>query len=283
MSKESKGCKKQKWLSQIATILLFIFIIVVGLVCLKGLVESVNTFVENQQTFNKAYGEAAAAIANLSPEENAKAQASIDHLEQLQQIQKNAATSDVMSFIYSVLSTILVGLCAGFVAKCHKDAEEVKNAVDKANVAVDTVKFSAHTSNENAEKAKKSAEKASQIIKQQKDAVRILSIHIEIVHARASLLSHDRIGANQRIFNISRLILKLPISVDSEAILQLQQELLGLETVIELFREHAENLQDGGEKTSMLQAIDRYVRWTAEAVKHCEKLLREIPTDSGVE
>lgn len=253
-----------KWLMRcVVPALIAIFIATVGFVCLKGLVESIDSFVKNQQTFNKAYSDAASAIASLSPSEKEAAQVAIDHLEQLQQIQKNAATSDVMSFLYSALSTVLVGLCAGFVAKGYSNA---KKAEDNAQM-----------SNASAEQAAQSAKKASQYfddtIQKQKDAVRILSIHIEIVHARASLIHHDRIEANQRIHNISRSVLRLPSAIDQEAISRLQLELLSLETAVEQFREDAEGLSDGPQKTSMLQAIARYESKLDEAVKYCEMLL----------
>ena len=87
--------KKSKWF---ASVLLTIFITIIGIVCLTGLVGSIYTFISNQQAFNKAYVDAAALIANLPPEEKAAAQISIDHLERLQQIQQNSASSRLKAF-----------------------------------------------------------------------------------------------------------------------------------------------------------------------------------------
>ena len=325
------------WVRRIATVVIAIFIVTVGIVCLKGLVLSINAFMENQQAFSKAYSDAAAAIAMLPPEEQKAAQVAINHLEQLQTIQKNATTSDLMSFLYSTLSTILVGLCAGFVAKSHKHADEAKedarksndsakgssqsaekagtDALQAAQLAEQTKASSLQASN-HAEQAKHSALQVSesvaganataQLISQhidnaketvrraeatysdallqmqkQKDTTSVLRIHIEIVHARAALFSRDQTDANQRVYNVSRSVLALTTNIDIGAVLYLQQELLSLETAVDYYREHAETISDVGKKTSMSQAVIRYMNELDKAVKHCDTLIRQsrdLPT-----
>lgn len=286
--------KPRHCLNRIITIVIGLFIVIVGIVCLKGLIESINIFVDNQQAFNKAYSNATAAITSLSPENQELAQISIDHLEQLQQIQKNAASSDVMSFLYSVLSTILVGLCAGFVAKSYSNAEEAKEAVAKAQENALNAEQSASEAQVSAKDAlqhfnnsKSTIEKEIEtyntivsLMEKQQDVLDIISIHIEIVHATAALLSHDQVGANQRIYTINRSVLKLTSKKSYNAVFPLLQELLILKTAVEKYREYANNEKDERKQMSMYQATDRYDIEIEEAVKHCDSLLTKLSSSS---
>lgn len=60
----------------------------------------------------------------------------IKHLENMVAIQKNGMTNDLMSFIYGILSAVLVGLCATFVEKSRNSADETKKTADKAQLLV---------------------------------------------------------------------------------------------------------------------------------------------------
>jgi len=113
-------------------------------------------------------------------------------------------------------------------------------------------------------------------MQKQKDTTSVLNIHVEIVHASASLFFHDKISANRRISNISRTVLLLSSYVDRDSIIKLQQELLYLLTSVDNFHKYAETLTNGNAKTSLLQAINRYERDLDKAIKHCDKLMREI-------
>ncbi len=292
--------KKAK-LNSAYKILLLSFLFIVGLTCLVGLIVSICSFVGNQQDFNEAYSKAAMTIVDIEPSQKDFIEEVIEHLEKLQQIQKNAATNDVMSFLYSTLSTVLVALCAGFVAKSYNNVEKAKESAEKAKETVEksntfalTAEQSAKTSNDYAETAKSSASSASETseklklelqkskemyddakkdIKNQRDTIQILSVHIEIIHARSALLAHDKIIANQRLYNISIKVEELVSNIDKKIISQLQQELLSLETEVDSFREYANGVSDPNNKSSLLVAADRYDSILERAVEHCQNLL----------
>lgn len=292
--------KKTEILRSTFKIILMVFILVVAITCLIGLAASIWSFVENQQSFNDAYSNAAAAIVDASPQKKDFINMSIEHLEKLQQIQKNAASNDVMSFLYSTLSTILVALCAGFVAKSYNNVEKAKESAENAKViaqesnkSAENAKQDAETSNQCAQDSKKSLEKAFEIseelkaelkaakalyenakkeIKKQRDTIQTLTIHMEIIHARSAMISHDKTNTNQRIFNILSRIESLEPNIEKGIILQLQQELLCLETDVECFKEYANSLPDSNSKISMLTAIDRYEKSLTDAVERCKTL-----------
>lgn len=293
--------KKVELIRGLFMVFLILFLLVIGVVCLIGLIDSINSFIDNQKVFNKAYSEAAATIVNLPPHERTSAQTLIDHLEKLQQIQKNATTNDVMSFLYSTLSTILVGLCAGFVAKSYKNvetanaaaqeasknaeatnkhAQKVQENAKKTNEYAQKAQEKAQESEKNANQTKASLEKAKELyneannqINKQKAIISILSIHIEIVHARAALVACDKIAANQRISNIKRMVNKIENTIEKNAIHQLLQEILCLETAVESYREYVDTIKDPAKKESALQAIDRYKSDINNAETHCEWVL----------
>lgn len=297
---------------KILSILIAAVIVVFSLICFLGLTVSVIVFAKNQQTFNGAYSEAVADIAGLTDTEQDTAQMILEHLEKLQKIQKDGATNDVMSFIYSTLSTILVGLCAGFVAKSYKNVEKAKQSVDDAKKNAEDAKESALTANQKAKDAEKYADAAKtesencvknsennvalfnkekeQLkeemertidryqdaiaqIKKQEAITSILNIHVEILHARASLLSGDKISANEKIYHIEKMVGELGLCSDRGIIVQLEQELLGLETAVEHFEEHAKTVSNEGERISKLQAVIRYKNSLENAVSHCDSLL----------
>lgn len=301
------GEKKADFFRSLFMVFLMLFLLVVGVICLIGLIDSINSFIDNQKVFNQAYSNAAATIVDLPPNERTNAQTLIEHLEKLQQIQKNATTNDVMSFLYSTLSTILVGLCAGFVAKSYKNVEIANGAAKEASEkAEETNKHAqqvqeyakesseyaqksqekAQESEDNAKQTKESLEEAKNLyneannqFKKQKTITSVLSIHIEIVHARAALVAHDKIVANQRISNIKRLVNKIESTIEYNAISQLFNEILCLETAIESYREYVDTIKDQAKKESALQAIDRYKLDLNEAETHCSLLLSESQSE----
>lgn len=295
--------KQSEKLALIFKVLLMSFLLIVGVTCLIGLIVSICSFVENQQSFNDAYSNAAIIIADTSPVKRAFIEESMEHLEKLQQMQKNAASNDVMSFLYSTLSTILVALCAGFVAKSYNNVEKAKESSEKAkeiaeksNSFAQTAEESAETSSNHAMTAKESAssasktsedlknelkkskemyDKANKEIKIQRDTIQTMEIHIEIIHARSALLTRNKIIANQRFYSISQKIEALETNIEKKIISQLQQELLSLETDVDNFREYANELADQNNKSSLLIAVDRYDSNLKRAIKHCDDLLKK--------
>lgn len=264
-----------------------IFILTISIICLKGVIESTNSFIASQKSFNETYSDTANKIANLSNSDREAIENSLEYLERLQLIQKNSATNDVMSFIYSILSTVLVGLCAGFVAKSYKNVEIANTSVNEASIKADAAKQSAEYSKTNSElseknlsdakiyfeNAKKVYNEALHEIYTQKNSIEIITIHIEIVHARTALFTKDKIAANQRFYNIKRLIEKVPIDTDKKLVDQLLQELLSLKNAIEEYNNYVESLDETPSKTSSLQAINRYYNDLNCAVTHCDKII----------
>lgn len=287
MCKPQEEKKNPDTLRKVFAIIIMVFVLIVSIVCLSGMIGSTISFIENQKTFNKTYSDTASKIAGLSETDRDTIQTSIEYLDKLQQIQKNSTTNDVMSFIYSSLSTILVGLCAGFVAKSYKNVEIANEAVNKASINAETAQQFAKTAKENAESsekasnkvkndletAKKTYEKALLEINKQRNTNSVITIHIEIVHARAALFAHDKITANQRISNIKRLVKKITDEIDDHTIKQLIQELLGLITSVDDYNEYANSLEESYSKTSLLQAIDRYREDLEKSIRHCDHLL----------
>lgn len=278
---------KKFTVKNIFSVLFMIFILIVSIICLKGMIESTNSFIDNQTSFNETYSNTANKIANLSNIDRETIEISLEYLDKLQLIQKSSATNDVMSFIYSALSTILVGLCAGFVAKSYKNIEIANKSANEASAKADEAKKSAESSKENSDlsqinlnDAKKDLEDAKNVysdalkeIYTQKNAIEIITIHIEIVHARASLFAKDRIAANQRLYTIKRLVENLSINTDKNLVTQLLQELLSLKTAIAEYNSYIELLEELPIKTSSLQAIERYYNQLECAVAHCDKII----------
>lgn len=272
---------------KIFSIMFMIFILIISIICLKGIVESTNSFIESQKSFSETYSNTANKIANLSNSDRETIENSLEYLERLQLIQKNSATNDVMSFIYSVLSTILVGLCAGFVAKSYKNIEIANESANAASTKASEAKQSAEDSKENSilsqknlNDAKKDLEDAKVVymealneINIQKNAIEIITIHIEIVHARSALSSKDKISANQRFYTIKRLVEKIPINTDKNLATQLLQELLSLKNAIEEYNDSIESLDESPKKTSSLQAVERYYNELECAVSRCDKII----------
>ena len=262
--------------------MLGVFIVITGVICLSSLVWSTYSFVNNQKAFGKAYTVAAAGIAKIAPADQETAKIAIDHLGQLQMLQKNAATNDVMSFLYSMLSTVLVGVCAGFVAKSNANVKETSESAKAAKDAAKKARVSAKKTStfhgqavealnlvKSAVKAEEDYKEAHNQMQQQKGVLESLSIHIELTHTRIALRSDDYIDANVRVAKVHDSVLQLTPACGVPVAQQLLDELLKTKTDVGGFRERAVKLPDVGEKTSRLQAADRYDDQLRQAVDHC--------------
>jgi flagellar basal body-associated protein FliL len=231
-------------LRSIFTVLLSIFIVIAGIVCIVGLSMSIYFFVCNQQMFTDACSELAKTI-RLSPDEQETARVAIENLERLHKLQRNAASHDIMAFLFGVLSAALVGICAWL--------------ADKSSVS--------------AKKAEEASRETSTRLQKSMD---IADIHTEIIHARAALLSNDFINASERIVTLPEMVVKTSLSkdIDGSIISKLLQELEYLTTSVNEFKDRAMRLSAGTLQTTMLQAAINYEEWLAEAIKVCDELLR---------
>ena len=120
--------ERKKWAPSAIEVLIFAFVLIIAIICLMGFLECIHAFSNSQQLFSEAYTAASAAVVKAAGQNSNEDL--IRHLEQLQTVQKNSLTNDLMSFVYGVLSTLLVGLCAGFVAKSQKNAQAAQDAAD---------------------------------------------------------------------------------------------------------------------------------------------------------
>lgn len=247
----------------VITISMALFIIILAVIGLIGMWKSFCVFAENQQAFSKAYSNATTAIANITSSNTELARIAIDHLEALQTIQKNAVTNDIMSFLYSTLTTILIGLCAGFVIKSRKHSEETsenaKKSLDyslQAQSYAEDAKKIAEETEEKAKSALNALNLAKESYDEQKANINVLNVHIEILHTRAALISDNRIAANDRFYSICKMVSHLPKTISHTDINYIRLELLKLYTPIDEFLN--KNGIDNDEKSARENAAKIY-------------------------
>lgn len=275
---------KKNWSKSCIDMLIVIIILTISITCLVSMLLCINTFIQNLKTFSNAYTEATTALVGyinndvmLDDLSNA-----LTYLESLQLIQKSSTTNDLMSFIYnSFLSTILVGLCAGFVMKSKKNADETHKVALEAQGNAQK----AEISKKSAEKIHKETEdnvKSTEQLKLEalkhiaihKTNITILLIHIEITHARYFLDTRNQVEANKRLYEIDKKVSSLDEISDISSIRQLRNELLVLKSDVDSFTSFANDCGDNNKKTSMQQASTRYYKQLANAISTCDSIIR---------
>jgi len=264
--------KKDK---NISSILMWIFIIIVAVVCLICLTVSTYFFVCNQLKFSKAYSDTTMMIISTTEGSQEIAQSIIEHLQQLQMIQKNAASSDVMSFLYSLLSTILVGVCAGFVIKSNASAEQAKESANSAKENADNLTKLTDNVSKKIGEAEEGNRKSYSQMEKLKAFLEVEAVRIEILHAREAFrlgTAYERI--NERIKAVSQAVGKLTKNSESVRIRQLQTELLRLCAEVDNFRKTAEEDKNEEKTVSLLSVADWYDEKLMGAVNHCDMLLK---------
>lgn len=286
--------KLKKWASNMIEVFIFAFVLIVAIICLRGFLECIHVFSESQQLYSQAYAEASAAIVTVSGQSK-NTEELIRHLEQLQTVQKNSLTNDLMSFVYGVLSTILVGLCAGFVAKSQKNAQAAQNVadsvekkgmeigaiLDEAKGKLDEVK---RIKDEINDVFKRIGDEFEDIKQKNIEQTRIqkiigtfLALHVEIIHARTALMSFDQVESNARIYGIWSKIKSIDTVFDSKAVTQLRTELLVLKSVIDTFESKIDiEFTDPQKKNSMHCSAKRYKEEIMQAIKKCDKMLNPV-------
>lgn len=207
-----------------------------------------------------------------------------------------------MSFIFSILSSILVGLCAWFALKNFESLETAKN---KAKEAAENANDAKLKSDEAADKADKAEDEAAKAAKKAKDAnksaelaaekaeesknqyeqskeeqqifSKVLKILIDISDARSALRYDKRIEATDRITEIERLTLDLSDVKQSYLIKQLLEELLRLESSVYEYEEYINNNSNLSQalKNSAFIAVERYKKQIKSAVSYCNKLIEQ--------
>lgn len=276
--------KKFKWVGWLINAIITMSIFIISTICLIGIILCIQSFISNQQSFNYSYTEAINAITSIIYEDGIIANETISnmmtHMENLQVIQKNSTTNDLMSFIYGILSTTLVGLCAGFVAKSKKSADESKETAAQARKDVQTVdnvknKILKIQSNvkEELKKSKTLRISAEEQIKIQNNNTKLLKVHIEISHAKMSLFLCNQVESNVRIYQINKQINSFDDNFERQSIRQLRDELLLLKSSVDEFKNNANEKYTNGKLTSMLQSATRYYSELNESISVCEKII----------
>ncbi len=287
--------KLKKLASDIIEVLIFVFVLIIAIICLKGFLECTHAFSDSQQLYSQAYAEASTAIVTAA-DQSGNIEELIRHLEQLQTVQKNSLTNDLMSFVYGVLSTILVGLCAGFVVKSQKNAQTAQNAADsveKKEVEIEAISDEAKKKLNEVNKIKNEINEVFENIRDEFEAIKqnnikqqikiqenfgtFLALHVEIIHARTALMSFDQVESNTRIYSILTKIKSINSVFDKKAVAQLRTELLVLKSVIDAFESKIDIEFTSPQKNcSMHCSAKRYEEEVTQAIKECDKMLNPI-------
>lgn len=191
--------------------------------------------------------------SDIASEKEDRIKSLITHMENLVAIQRTGMTNDLMSFVYGILSSILVGLCVTFVVKSRTNADEVrkiaaeakenakdaerqaKNVGEKVNdiaSVIDQAKTATEKAKKNAEaalqqagiaedsvkatkKAIEQANNATEIVKVFQYQLRLLIVSDRIMSAKTALSRFNKALANREIIKISDEIYSL-FSCDDE-------------------------------------------------------------------
>jgi hypothetical protein len=234
-----------------------IFLVAAAAVCVLGLAGSIHSFVSNQRIFTQMYRETTSAIQeDIKKQELSNTQDATNHLERLQAFQRSAASHDVMAFLYSTLSGILVALCFFYARTCKKQSEKAEKKVESAFLAAEDLYN------------KKLTEISEKMV-----GIDVQSIHIEIIHARSALLQHDQSNTNDRLSRLPHMVDKLKQGIDPDIISNLIDEIRQIHPEVSSYYEYANSLPDEGARVSAFTAIDYYRIWIDDAIGKCAGLL----------
>lgn len=196
--------------------------IVAVLVCLIGMGVCCYSFIKTSMSFSneceKVLLEIASSAASIDSSDpsadvssavtsgkNDLVDSLITHMESMVAIQKSGMTNDLMSFIYGILSAVLVGLCAAFVVKSRSSADEAKKTADEAKENAGAAKKQAEIAEEKAKETQKAieqAQNAASAAKKLRYQVKLIIISSRIASAKSALLGLNNIIANRVIIQI---------------------------------------------------------------------------------
>jgi len=286
------------WSESFSNILFSVSFCIISTVCLIGLIGCISGFLNNEKSFNSAYLQASNQLT-INAENNKVSQdeikEKIEYIERLQSVHKSSTTNDVLSFIYGMLSTIMVGLCAGFVVKSKKGADEskesaiiVKDMLKSTKTAQKTVEsiqnnllntmsemiMQQNTILENSKEIDKKMNKTAEQLDSYSETFRVLEIHIYIMLAKNSLYSMDQININAYFYDIAKLTKKLSKKCDKLLLNQLRDEMLKLKSAIDdSISTQIDTIPDIKKKTSSMQTINRVTNQIDESISVCDKIL----------
>lgn len=240
--------------------------------CIIGMIICCVLFCVNTFKFSKYAQETLSRIDLSTPEVDKEAVKSmIKNMESIIAIQKSGMTNDVMSFIYGILSTILVGLCAGFVVKSRNNADETKKTVEKVIESAGIAKSHAEKAEGAILQAQTAAERANELQYQS----RLIIIMNRLLFAKSVLQGHQRVLANREISQTQKEIASL-FSEDEfikcrnifnrEKIDQVYGELHSLGHQTDVFLEECKQNYSGPALQSMEDSAKNYQEWINEAI-----------------
>ena len=282
--------------------------IIAVLVCLIGMGVCCYSFIKTSMSFSNECEKVlleiasdAAAIdppdpsASLSPAaasgKNDMIDSLITHMESMVSIQRSGMTNDLMSFVYGILSAVLVGLCATFVVKSRSSADEAKKTADEAKENAEAAKRQAEIAEEKAKETQKAIEQAKNAASTAKKIqyqVKLIIISSRIASAKSALLGLNNIIANRVIIQIRDEI--CAVFLDDEFILALKSndfdraeiekiydELLDLQQSVDVFlasckKEYPERAALESKKS----AAKNYHKWIQMALECIDNVSSKI-------
>lgn len=232
----------------------------------------------------------------LSSDKNEMIDSLVKHLENMVAIQKSGMTNDLMSFIYGILSAILVGLCACFVEKSRKNADEATKTANEAKHNADNAKEQAIIAEKKAEYTKIAIEEVKNVTENAetlKFLVRLIIISGRMVHAKAALQELNCVLANRSIVQLKNDIISLLSDEGFKAIIKqkdsdrmeivsvkmemasVYDELFFLDEKVDSFKEACQREYTDGILESRKRAVENYHTWINDARRCMDGLLEK--------
>jgi len=270
------------------TIPQWIVTIIVVSICMFCLIISTCFFIYNQLKFTNEYSEVARMIrtqftgqlsstyAEIETEQLINKieglqikmiQDTIKHLEQLHLLQKNSTSNELMSFVYTILSTILISLCMIFIERSYNSVKESSNIANNVRTRLEEIE-------EDVTKIKGDATKAREANEIEKANHGFLSVLVKILLAIGELHLGVSAITNERIKTVCDAVKKISNNMSHDSIIQIQTELGRLKKEINECHKKVEKLPEGGNKPSQLESIGLYNKMLDTAIDRCNELLK---------
>ena len=256
-----------RFLPRVLPVFLSIFLAAATFACAYSIVHSAMIFSRSQKQITEVYDNAleAIAVAAAQSEEDdpqkdnmQDIQTMIKYLTELQALQKSSSSSDVMTFLFSTLSSVLVGVCAAFAAKSFSNVEKAKCSAEAAEKAAKSA-ADAKARYDGAERRLKGHMKKFTSLEA---SVAIHQIMIDIIDARNYLSVGNVPMANESIVSVRDAVKKLNPTWGYEVVAKLEDTILGLHHY------------------KITTEMKKYIN---EAIRICDEFMTEIETENESE
>lgn len=263
--------------------LFLVFFILIAICCLISLIMGLITLRNTDLTFSKEYSDALKAIPLADGTNHAvNIENLITHMENMQSIQKNNVTNNLMSFVYGILSTILVGICTGAAAKSKSLAEGSKESAKEIKKVGEEIFKAEDKSKKQIEYLLQRVSFAAEQSARLNNNIKLMRIHSEIAYTKVALANLERVEANYRLHRIvdwmNSLSKEKNASFNKEPVIYLQEELEILNNQIDELSDRIEKLhiknpdENIGRYESFIASIKNYKKWVKEAIQKCDEL-----------